>query len=78
MDCGRGHDIPGLVWVQGKHSPATPVGRTQIDNAVALLGPGGDPNVRMHVLLEQGDADDPAAVLRRCDEGLASGTGRMP
>ena len=43
-------------------------GRTQIGNAVALLGAGADPHVRMHVLLEPADADDPAAALRRCDE----------
>jgi tetratricopeptide (TPR) repeat protein len=45
-------------------------GRTQLDNALALLGPGADPHVRMHVLLDQGDADDPRATLRRCDEVL--------
>ena len=43
-------------------------GRTHLDNAVALLGPGADPHVRMHVLLEPGEADDPSAALRRCDE----------
>jgi len=45
-------------------------GRTQLDNALALLGPGADPHVRMHVLLDQGEADDPRATLRRCDEVL--------
>ena len=45
-------------------------GRTQLDNAIALLGPGADPHVRMHVLLDQGEADDPQATLRRCDEVL--------
>jgi tetratricopeptide (TPR) repeat protein len=45
-------------------------GRTQLDNAIALLGPGADPHVRMHVLLDQGEADDPRATLRRCDEVL--------
>ncbi len=46
-------------------------GRTQLDNALALLGPGADPHVRMHVLLDQGDADDPRATVQRCDEVLA-------
>ncbi|HEY5321725.1 MAG TPA: AAA family ATPase [Caldimonas sp.] len=45
-------------------------GRTQLDNALALLGPGADPHVRMHVLLDQGEADDPRATLGRCDEVL--------
>ena len=45
-------------------------GRTPIDNALALLGPGADPHVRMHVLLDHGDADDPRATLQRCDEVL--------
>ena len=45
-------------------------GRTPIDNALALLGPGADPHVRMHVLLDHGDVDDPRATLQRCDEVL--------
>jgi len=45
-------------------------GRTQLDNALALLTAGADPHVRMHVLLDHGDADDPRATVRRCDEVL--------
>jgi len=45
-------------------------GRTQIDNAVALLSPGADPHVRMHVLLDHTEADDPRATVQRCDEVL--------
>ena len=40
----------------------------QLDNALAMLGPGADPHVRMHVLLDDGGADDPrdrGAALRR-------------
>ncbi len=45
-------------------------GRTQLDNALAALSPGADPHVRMHVLLDAADADDPRATVQRCDEVL--------
>ena len=45
-------------------------GRTALDNAFAQLGPGADPNVRMHVLLEPAEVDDPQATMQRCDEVL--------
>jgi DNA-binding SARP family transcriptional activator len=45
-------------------------GRTQLDNALALLTPGSDPHVRMHVLLDHADSDDPGATVQRCDEVL--------
>jgi len=44
-------------------------GRTLLDTAVKELGPGADPHVRMHVLLD-GGGDDPAADMQRCDEVL--------
>jgi tetratricopeptide (TPR) repeat protein len=44
-------------------------GRTLLDTAVSELGPGADPHVRMHVLLD-GAGTDPAAEVQRCDEVL--------
>lgn len=39
--------------------------------AVAELGPGADPNVRMHVMLDDLPHDDAPLALVRCDEVLA-------
>ena len=44
-------------------------GRTPIDNALALLGPGADPHVRMHVLL---DPATPTIRGRRCSAATRS------
>jgi hypothetical protein len=43
-------------------------GRALIETATAELSPGSDPHVRMHVLLEQATAGDPATAIERCDE----------
>ena len=45
-------------------------GRSLLASAVGELGPGADPHVRMHVLLDGTDGDEPAAGVRRCDEVL--------
>jgi tetratricopeptide (TPR) repeat protein len=45
-------------------------GQALLDTAVGELGPGADPHVRMHVLLDGADSDQPAADMRRCDEVL--------
>ena len=45
-------------------------GRALLDTAVSELGPGADPHVRMHVLLDNAGGDDPAACMQRCDEVL--------
>ena len=44
-------------------------GRSLLDTATAELGPGADPHVRMHVLLDNAGSDDPAA----CDAALRRG-----
>jgi tetratricopeptide (TPR) repeat protein len=44
-------------------------GLALLDTAVGELGPGADPHVRMHVLLDRA-GDDPAADVQRCDEVL--------
>jgi tetratricopeptide (TPR) repeat protein len=46
-------------------------GLASMRRAVAELGPGTDPNVRMHVMLDDLPRDDPQAALLRCDEVLA-------
>ncbi|HEU5296234.1 MAG TPA: AAA family ATPase, partial [Burkholderiaceae bacterium] len=46
-------------------------GLAAVRRAVAELSPGADPNVRMHVMLDDLPRDDPAAALARCDEVLA-------
>ena len=43
-------------------------GQALLETASAELGPGADPHVRMHVLLEQASAGDPEAAIARCDE----------
>jgi DNA-binding SARP family transcriptional activator/tetratricopeptide (TPR) repeat protein len=45
-------------------------GRALLDTAITELGPGADPHVRMHVLLDNAGSDDPAACMQRCDEVL--------
>lgn len=46
-------------------------GLRSMRRAVTELGPGADPNVRMHVMLDDLPPDDHDAALRRCDEVLA-------
>ncbi|MBV9889854.1 MAG: hypothetical protein JO090_03085, partial [Rhizobacter sp.] len=43
-------------------------GQALIESAAAELGPGADPHVRMHVLLEQASAGEAAAAVARCDD----------
>ncbi|MGZ5157154.1 MAG: ATP-binding protein [Caldimonas sp.] len=43
-------------------------GRNQLDLAMAALTPGADPHVRMHVLLDNAESDEPMATVQRCDE----------
>jgi len=45
-------------------------GHALLATAVGELGPGADPHVRMHVLLDGADGGDPAAGMQRCDEVL--------
>ena len=45
-------------------------GHALLAAAVGELGPGADPHVRMHVLLDGADGSDPAAGMQRCDEVL--------
>ena len=44
-------------------------GQALQETAISELGPGADPHVRMHVLLD-GGGSDPAADVQRCDEVL--------
>jgi tetratricopeptide (TPR) repeat protein len=44
--------------------------QAQAGRALAELGPGADPHVRMHVLLESAGIDEPDRCLQRCDEVL--------
>ncbi|HSB24040.1 MAG TPA: tetratricopeptide repeat protein, partial [Burkholderiaceae bacterium] len=46
-------------------------GLASVQRAIAELSPGADPNVRMHVMLEDLPRDDPKTALMRCDEVLA-------
>ena len=45
-------------------------GHALLATAVGELGPGADPHVRMHVLLDGVDSSDPVAAMQRCDEVL--------
>ena len=45
-------------------------GQVQLQTALRALGPGADPHVRMHTLLDDTDSRDPQATLLRCDEVL--------
>jgi DNA-binding SARP family transcriptional activator len=45
-------------------------GQAQLSTALTELGPGADPHVRMHVLLDAAASADPAAGVQRCDEVL--------
>ena len=45
-------------------------GQSLLEVATGELGPGADPHVRMHVLLDGASRDDPAAAMQRCDEVL--------
>jgi len=45
-------------------------GSAQLTQAMTALTVGADPNVRMHVLLDHTDSDDPLASVQRCDEVL--------
>ncbi|MBE7420575.1 MAG: AAA family ATPase [Ideonella sp.] len=49
-------------------------GQPQMQLALASLPTGGDPHVRMHVLLDEFDGRDVAAQAQRCDEVLKMAT----
>jgi hypothetical protein len=49
-------------------------GREQLERAMTALTVGADPHVRMHVLLDHTDSDDPMASVQRCDEVLQMAT----
>ena len=45
-------------------------GRKQLSTALAALTPAADPHIRMHVMLDAAEGDDPLATVQRCDEVL--------
>jgi DNA-binding SARP family transcriptional activator/tetratricopeptide (TPR) repeat protein len=46
-------------------------GRPELERAVSALSPGADPHVRMHVVLDHAEEDEPMAAVHRCDEVLS-------
>lgn len=45
-------------------------GQAPLRQALQALTPGADPHVRMHLMLEQAQGDDPDTATARCDEVL--------
>ena len=74
------YDAPAVDSVRARGATiaariARALGRTHdglasVQRAIAELSPGADPNVRMHVMLENLPREDPKTALMRCDEVL--------